>query len=103
MARDAGSGALHGLGGRGLRARRGLVSGASLRPSRLPRLRKLRPAHQVPIAFACGAAAFVDRPNDQALSAPTVAGGEYARDVRGELPVLRLDVAARIGLELQVL
>src|SRR5207302_1107648 len=43
-----------------------------------------------------GAPAFVDGPDDQALAAAHVAGGEHARDARGELAVLRLGVRALV-------
>src|SRR3954447_21889879 len=45
----------------------------------------------------CTAAAFLDRPDDQALAAAGVAGREDARDARG---VIRgLDIPARVALD----
>src|SRR4051812_26539585 len=45
-------------------------------------------AHQEAVAFAGGAATFVDRPDDEALAAAAVAGREDVREVRPILLVL---------------
>src|SRR4051794_30831420 len=49
-----------------------------------------RPAPQEAVALARRAAAFVDRPDDQALATPQIARREDARHVGRELAVLRL-------------
>src|SRR6185437_10461011 len=64
--------------------------------------RKFRTAHQITIALPRGAPAFVDGPDDQALPAPTVAGGEDTFDAGGESSVLRLDVGARIRAQAEL-
>src|SRR3954462_4354032 len=50
---------------------------------------KIGRAHEVAIALARGAAAFVEGPHDQALPAAAVARCEHARDAGGVLFVLR--------------
>src|SRR5207244_2683158 len=62
-----------------------------------------RIAHQISIAFAGGAAAFVDGPDDQALAATHVAGGEYAGDAGGEPAVLGLGVRARVFVDAKLI
>ena len=67
------------------------------------RLRQSRGAHEVAVAFAGCAAAFVNGPDDQALAAAAVAGGEHALDA-GRVPALvRLEVATRITRHAQLL
>src|SRR5208283_2360733 len=66
-------------------------------------LREVRRTHQIAVALAGGAAAFVDGPDDEALAAPAVAGGEDALDAGRVLLVFRLDVAAGVGLDLEIL
>ena len=66
-------------------------------------LRQIRVPHQVAIAFARGAAAFVDGPDDQALAAAAVAGGEDALDAGRVFLVLGLDVGARVGFHIDFL
>jgi hypothetical protein len=65
--------------------------------------RRTRRAHQVAVAFAGGAAAFVEGPDDQALAAAAVAGGEDALEVGRVLLVLGLDVAAGVALDAELL
>ena len=60
---------------------------------------QIRRAHQVAVAFAGGAAAFVEGPDDQALAAAAVAGGENAFDVGGIFFELGFDVGARIAFD----
>ena len=40
-------------------------------------LRQVRLAHQIPVALPGGTAAFVKGPDDEALAATAIAGGEY--------------------------
>src|SRR5581483_1606692 len=68
-----------------------------------PRSRQIRTAHEEPVAFAGGAAALVDGPDDQALAAAHVAGGEHAGDVGVEAAVLRLGVAAHVLLHAELI
>src|SRR5690606_29542147 len=56
-------------------------------------------AHEVAVAFAGGGAAFVDGPDDEALAAAAIAGGEDAGEVGRVDVVVGLDVAARVGVE----
>ena len=58
------------------------------RADRLTLRRQAGLAHQPAVALARGAAAFFDRPDDEALAAPHVAGGEHALHVGGERAVL---------------
>src|SRR5690242_11175339 len=58
--------------------------------------------HQIAVALAGRAAALIDRPDDETLAAPHVAGGEHARHVRAELAVLRLRVAAAVLLDAEL-
>ena len=53
-------------------------------------------AHEEGVDGAGGAAAFVDGPDDEGLSAAGVPGGENSRNARGVLPVFRFDVGTRI-------
>jgi hypothetical protein len=53
-------------------------------------LRQIRLAHEEPIAFPRSSPAFVYRPDDQALAAAAVAGGELA--------VVGFGVGARLAL-----
>ena len=55
------------------------------------RLRQIGCAHQVAVALARGAAAFVEGPDDEALAAATIAGGEHCRHVGCEFSVLRFE------------
>jgi hypothetical protein len=59
-------------------------------------------AHQVAVAFAGGAAAFVDGPDDQALAATHVARREHAGDAGGVLAVLGPGVAARVAFDAEL-
>ncbi len=68
-----------------------------------PNSREFGDPHQVPIALACCAAAFVDCPDDQALASTAVAGGEDAVQAGRELTVLGFYVAAGIGFDFQIL
>ena len=45
------------------------------------KLRQIRLTHQEAVAFTRGAAAFVERPHDQALAATAVAAGEDALEI----------------------
>ena len=56
------------------------------------RLRQIGRAHQIPVALARGAAAFVEGPHYEALAAAAIAGGENAFDVRG----IFLEVGLRV-------
>ena len=66
-------------------------------------LRQLSAAHQIAVALARGFAAFVDGPDDQALAASAVAGGEHAGDARIIPAVIGFEVGARIGLDSELL
>src|SRR5205085_11207578 len=46
-------------------------------------LRQISRAHQIAVAFAGRAAAFIERPDNQALATPAIAGSEDAFDVSG--------------------
>ena len=59
-------------------------------------------AHQVAVALAGGAAAFVEGPDHQALAAAAVAGGEDALEAGGVFLVLGLDVGARVALDAEL-
>ena len=62
-------------------------------------LRQVRVPHQVAIAFAGGAAAFVEGPNDQALAAAAVPSGEDALEVGRVFLEFGLDVGAGIAFD----
>src|SRR5262245_27644007 len=62
-------------------------------------LRQICMAHQIPVALTSGAATFVEGPDDKALSAAAIAGGEDAREAGGIFLVLGLHVAARVALD----
>ena len=74
------------------------LGGESHLPTAEPHGRSVR-AHQIAVALAGGAAAFVEGPDDEALAAAAVAGGEDAGNARGVFPVLGFDVAARVALD----
>src|SRR5258708_7265647 len=62
-------------------------------PPRIPRCGQrasgqVAPPHEISIALARRAAPFLDGPNHQTLTAAAIAGGEYARNIGGELAVL---------------
>ena len=57
--------------------------------------------HKVTVAFAGGAAAFVEGPDDQALAAAAVAGGEDAFKIGGVLFELGHDVGAGVAFDAQ--
>ena len=57
--------------------------------------------HQKAVAFARRAAAFVERPDDEALAAAAIAGGETLWDVRRVFFEFGFDVAARIAFHAQ--
>src|SRR5438445_12859063 len=63
------------------------------------RLRQAGVAHQVTIALARCAAAFVEGPNHQALSTAAVARGEHFWNARLVLAVFGLDVGARVAFD----
>ena len=56
------------------------------------RSRQIGAAHQVAVALAGGAAAFVESPYDEALAAAAVAGGEDLRDARAVFAVVGLHI-----------
>src|SRR4051812_26495604 len=64
-------------------------------------LRQVAAAHEELVDAVGGAAAFADRPHDQALPAAGVAGGEDAGDA-GHVVVVDDDVAALVELELEL-
>ena len=72
-------------------------TGAIRRPGTI--LRERGRAHQVAVALTGGRAAFVDRPDDEALAAAAVAGGEDAGKIGRVDVVVGLDVAAGVGVE----
>ena len=63
-------------------------------------LRKFGAAHEGAVAFAGGAAAFVDGPDNQGLAAAGVTGRKDAGDAGGEAAVVGFDVGAGILLYL---
>src|SRR5436305_9926057 len=65
-------------------------------------LRQRRLAHQVTVALARRPAALVDGPDDQALAAAHVAGGEYPRHAGREPAVLRPGVGAGVLLDAEL-
>jgi len=65
-------------------------------------LRQAGVAYQVAVAFARGASAFVDRPHDQTLAAPAIAGGKHARHISRESAMFRLSVGARVALDAEL-
>jgi hypothetical protein len=67
-------------------AKRRIRRPGSARSSRRSWLRQFRSAHQPAVALARGAAAFVDGPHDQRLSAPRIARGEYPGTLVAYLP-----------------
>ena len=62
-------------------------------------LRQVRPPHEVAVALAGGAAAFVEGPHDEALAAAAVAGSEDAGDALGVFFEVGFHVAARVALD----
>src|ERR1043165_7120625 len=73
------------------------VEYAALQNVARARLRQHRLAHQPAIAFACGTAAFVDRPHHEALPTPHVARGEDVRQTRLILAILCPDIVRAVG------
>ena len=59
-------------------------------------------AHEVAVALAGGATAFVESPDDEALAAAAITGGEDAFEVGGILLEVGLDVSARIAVNTEV-
>src|ERR1041385_3712220 len=57
--------------------------------------------HEVTVEFARGAAAFIHRPEHQALTAATNTGSENALDVGGVLFELGFNVGAGVALDSQ--
>ncbi len=56
-------------------------------------------SHKIPVALARGAAAFLEGPDDEALAAAAIAGGEDARDAGGIFAVVGLDIGAGVALD----
>src|SRR5262249_25412126 len=65
-------------------------------------LRQIRGAHEVAVALARRLSALADGPDDQALAAAHVAGGEDALHARGVLALFRLGVGARVAIDVQL-
>src|SRR5664279_2543048 len=55
-------------------------------------------AHEVAVALAGSAAAFVERPDNQALATTAVTGGKDALEVRGILLELGFDISPWVAL-----
>src|SRR5436190_18634022 len=79
---------------RSRRARR--ISGGCW-PSEI--LRQIRVAHQVAVAFAGGAASFVEGPNHEALAAPAITGSEDTFDISGILFEFGPDIGTGVTLK----
>src|SRR5690349_7163285 len=58
-------------------------------------------AHEIFIAGAGGAATFIEGPNDKALAAAAVAGGEHVREAGGVFAVVGLHVSAGVALDIE--
>src|SRR4051812_8293620 len=63
----------------------------------------MRLPHKVPVALAGGGAALVDGPDDQALAAAAVAGGEDAGEAGRVLAGRSFGVAALVALDAELL
>ena len=64
-----------------------------------PASRQICVTHQEAVTFARGAAAFVERPDDETLAAATIARGEDAFDVRRVFLEFSLRVRARVAFD----
>ena len=67
------------------------------------RLRQIRLAHQIAVAFTGGPAALIEGPNDQALAAAAVPGRENTGNTGRVSAVERLDVGALVACNAQLL
>ena len=74
---------------------RGQLTDLHLGPHRHPGCRQVTASLQIGVNGARGAAAFVDRPDNQALSAATVTRSEDTFDAGRELSVQRLPASER--------
>src|SRR5881628_2284605 len=61
-------------------------------------LRQVRVSHQVAVAFAGGAAAFVEGPYHETLSTSAITGGEHPFEARRIFPVFGFHIRPRIAL-----
>src|SRR3954468_7209066 len=59
-------------------------------------------AHEIVVAFARRATTFVEGPDDQALAATAVAGGEDAFEARRVLVVVGFGVGARVAFDTEL-
>src|SRR5438876_10507731 len=64
-------------------------------------LRQIGVAHQIAVALAGGAAAFIEGPNNQALATATIAGSEHAFHVSRVLFKIGFDVSAEVAFNFE--
>src|SRR3989338_8647529 len=77
-----------------------VFGGACLR-NREERLRQVRTPHQILINIPGNTSSFVDGPDDQALAAAHIAGGEYPFDAGGEFSVFGPGVGSLVALHIK--